>query len=104
MTGNLLVTPETLISTAQEFSNMGTQVNTLTQQMIETISSLSGTWAGEAYTAYSGKFNSLNTDMTKIYNMITEHATDLQKMAANYQQAESINVETSAALQVDIIS
>jgi len=104
MTGNLLVTPEKLISTAGEFSNIGGQINTLTQQMLEIINSLTATWGGEAHTAYSTKFNSLNDDMTRIYRMIIEHSNDLQEMARNYQQAESTNVERGSSLQADIIS
>ncbi len=104
MTGNLLVTPEKLISTSQEFSNLGSQVNSITQQMLQIVASLGATWAGEANTAYAGKFNSLEDDMTKMYRMINEHVQDLQDMARNYQQAETANVETSSGLQSDVIS
>lgn len=104
MTGNLLVTPEKLISTSQEFANLGSQVNNITQQMLQIVASLGATFAGEAYTAFSGKFNSLEDDMTKMYRMINEHVQDLQEMARNFQLAERTNVETSSALQSDVIS
>lgn len=104
MTGNLLVTPEKLISTSQEFANCGSQVNTITQQMIQIVQSMGTTWVGEANTAYTSKFNSLQDDMTKIYRMITEHVNDLQEMARNYQAAETANVETAGGLAADIIS
>lgn len=104
MTGNLLVTPEKLISTSQEFSNTGSTVNSITQQMLEIVRSMGGVWSGEANTAYTNKFNSLEDDMTKIYKMITEHVQDLQEMARNYQQAERTNVETAGSLNSDIIS
>ena len=58
----------------------------------------------EANTSFSAKFNSLEDDMTRIFRMITEHATDLQEMAKNYQLAESSNVQTSNSLTGDIIS
>ena len=104
MTGNLLVTPEKLISTAQEFSSCGSQVNSITQQMLQIVRSMNTLWSGEANTAYATKFNALEDDMTKINRMISEHATDLQEMARNYQQAEALNVETASALQQDVIS
>ena len=104
MTGNLLVTPEKLISTADDFDAVNSQVRTLTQQMIDTINSLSSTWAGEAATAYNSKFLELNDDMEKISRMITEHANDLKEMANNYKTAESSNVETASTLAGDVIS
>lgn len=103
MTGNLLVTPEKLISTSQEFAGSSSQVQQIANQMLEIINSLSSTWSGEAHTAYQAKFNALNNDMTRIHKMIMEHSNDLTEMAANYKMAESSNVESSAALQADVI-
>lgn len=104
MTGQLLVTPEQLISTSNEFSSTNTQVKTITNQMLEIIKGMSATWEGEANTAYLNKFNQLSDDMDKIYRMINEHVEDLQEMAANYQQAENTNIETAGALAGDVIS
>ena len=103
MTGNLLVTPEKLSSTAQEFATTASQVQTITQQMMETIHSLASTWSGEAHTAYQTKFDGLNDDMAKIHRMIMEHSNDLTEMANIYKQAESKNVETGSALDSDVI-
>ena len=103
MTGNLLVTPEKLISTSQEFSGYATQVKQLTDQMLEIINSLSATWGGEAHTAYHNRFNALNNDMVRIHKMIMEHSNDLNEMAVNYKAAESTNVETGSVLQQDVI-
>lgn len=104
MTGNILVTPEKLISTAQEFSSLGQTVNGLTQKMVDTVTSLSTTWSGEAHTAYLNKFNQLNDDMQKIYTMIQEHSNDLQEMAKNYSTAEATNVDSGNSLNADVIS
>lgn len=104
MEGNILVTPEKLRSTAEEFSQNASQVNNLTQQMLQIIKSLNGTWADEAYTAFAGKFNSLETDMTKIFRMITEHSSDLQQFAINYDNAVMTNVDTANSQQTNVIS
>ena len=103
-TGSILVTPENLISASQEFSDIGNTVNSLTQQMLQIVRAMNSVWSGESSTAYGTKFNSLENDMTRIHKMITEHATDLQEMARNYQEGESANVETSGGLPSDIIS
>jgi WXG100 family type VII secretion target len=104
MQGQLLVTPEKLISTSQEFSTTGSQITSLTQQMTQLVTALGTGWSGEANVAYTTKFNSLQDDMTRMDSMIKEHVSDLQEMARNYQQAESANVESANALQGDIIS
>ena len=103
MTGNLLVTPEKMMSASQEFSGYATQVKQLTEQMMENINSLAATWGGEAHTAYHNKFNALNNDMERIHKMIMEHSSDLNEMAVNFKKAESTNVETGSALQSDVI-
>lgn len=103
VTGELLVTPEKLIATSQEFASTAAQVQTLTNQMLETINSLASVWSGEAHTTYYTKFNGLNNDMARIHKMIMEHSSDLTEMANNYKQAESRNVETDAALNADVI-
>lgn len=103
MTGNLLVTPEKLISTSQEFSSSASQVQQLTNQMMELVNGLSSTWGGEAHTAYHTKFSGLKDDMTRIHRMIMEHSNDLNEMAANYKKAESTNVEAGSALNADVI-
>ena len=103
MDGILKVTPEKLISTAEEFSTTGTQVRNITQKMLELVESLKSSWEGEAATAYSTKFHALNIDMEKMHKMIEEHVKDLQEMAQQYQQAESANVEAGSGLPGDII-
>ena len=57
MEGILKVTPEKLISTSQEFSSNGDTISSLTQQMIDIVTSLSSFWQGDASSAYSAKFN-----------------------------------------------
>jgi len=98
-----LVTPEELVRTSQEFSTCGQNVNTITQQMLEIVRSMSSTWSGEANTAYTTKFNGLDDDMQKIFKMIQEHVSDLQEIAKNFQNAENLNVETSGALNNNIL-
>ena len=104
MTGQVLVTPEQLISTSNEFATSNSQVKNITNQMLEIIRGMSASWEGEANTAYLNKFNQLEDDMDRIYRMINEHVEDLQEMASNYQQAESTNVDVAGALSGDVIS
>lgn len=104
MTGTLVVTPEKLISTSQEFSGKAAEINGLTNQMLQLVAAINSVWSGEASTVYSTKFNGLNNDMNRIYKMVTEHAEDLQEMANNYMNNDNEIIETSNALKTDVIS
>lgn len=89
MEGTLLVTPEKLQSTASSFQSKASQVKALHDNMIGKVNSLSGSWTGEAASAYSSKFTALQTSMDKIFAMITEHVTDLNAMAEQFISAEN---------------
>lgn len=104
MEGIIKVTPEKLISTAEEFNTANTQVRNLTQQMIQTVDSLKSAWEGEAATAYNTKFHQLEDDMERMHSMINEHVTDLKEMARQYQTAEQANAEIGNTLAGDVIS
>lgn len=104
MTGNLLVTPEKLMSTATEFSNNANEVRTTTNAMLDLVNGLNSSWTGEAASSFQRKFNELSDDMARIYAMINEHNVDLMEMARNYQSAEQTNASTANSLQGDVIS
>ena len=89
MEGTLLVTPEKLQSTASTFQSKAAQVKALHDNMISKVTSLSGSWTGEAASSYSRKFSALQTSMDKIYAQITEHVNDLNAMADTYTKAET---------------
>ncbi|MCR5508498.1 MAG: WXG100 family type VII secretion target [Lachnospiraceae bacterium] len=103
-TGLLKVTPEKLMAASEEFSTVGKTVRSLTQEMNNIVESLRSVWMGEAATGYGTRFAQLADDIEKINRMIQEHVTDLNAMAREYQTAEDMNVEQSAALKTDIIS
>lgn len=104
MQGQLLVTPEVLESTASEFSEVSTQVMSLTDQMLTKVTDLNSSWQGEASDAYIKKFTELRDDIERVNGMIKEHVSDLTEMANIYKTAEQENVEIANALAGDIIS
>lgn len=104
MEGIVNVSTEQLKSTASEFSSIGGTIRNLTQSMTETITSLSGSWEGEASQSYLAKFNSLQDDIERMHSMINEHVNDLNDMADRYAQAESQSVSDAQALSSDVIS
>lgn len=104
MEGNIKVAPETLASTATTFETQANQIRTLTGQMMELIRGLGSTWNGDASRSYLEKFNGLESDMNKIFGMISEHSKDLTEMASIYSSAEKSNVEASQSLLNNVIS
>lgn len=103
MEGIIKVTPEQLSSTADTFSTKGKSVSDLTSEMTNLAVALSSVWTGEAASAYSTKFKSLDTDIQKINKMIQEHAADLKEMASVYSKAEKDSQDEIGSLASNII-
>lgn len=103
MEGNLLVTPEQLESTAEEFGQAMSQVTSITGDMMSQVTGLATKWQGEASTAYVNKFKELEDDIQKLQAMIQEHVTDLKDMANVYRQAENANQEAASGLAGDVL-
>lgn len=104
MEGILRVTPEKLLQTSGEFAALGSQMKSLTGEMLSLVRKLNGVWQGEAATAYGNRFDSLSPDMEKLYRMVQEHVQDLQEMARQYQTAEKGNMDQGSSLNINIIS
>ncbi|MBO5474616.1 MAG: WXG100 family type VII secretion target [Lachnospiraceae bacterium] len=104
MEGILRVTPEKLISTADEFQTTGGQVRNMTQEMLGIVDSLKSSWEGDAAIAYNTKFHQLEDDMERMHRMIDEHVKDLKEMATQYRTAENDNTEMGNDLRGDVIS
>ncbi len=103
MNGELLVTPQELKNTANNFKTINGRVKSITDQMMQKVKSLRTSFEGDAANAYIRKFEALQEDMRQIYNKINEHVEDLNEMATNYERAESTNVQTNSALKTDYI-
>lgn len=103
MEGQLRVNSQDLINASNDFSAKGQTVNTLTQEMLSLVSSLTGVWEGDAAGAYTKKFSELSGDIAKINNKIKEHVEDLQEMAQRYQAAEDSITESNTAMSSNLI-
>lgn len=104
MEGYLKVTPEKLMQASAEFENTGAQISSITQEMLSIINGLKGIWQGEAASGYTNRFNGLADDIEKINRMISEHVTDLNEMATEYQQAENESIENANSLTMEVVS
>lgn len=103
MEGILRVTPQTLQNTSAEFSNNGTEIANLTQQMTDIVNGLSSFWSGDAADAFKTKFAGLSDDIQRLINMVKEHAADLSDMAQVYIDADIANTDLISNLSSDVI-
>ncbi len=104
MDGNIKVDPQQLISMSEAFSSAGSKVSGLTGEMVNIVNALGSSYIGDAASAYIGKVNALETDISKLNAMIQEHATDLQDMAQQYISANESAMSEAEALQTSVIS
>lgn len=103
MDGMIKVSPELLISTAGEFSNQGTTINTLTGEMLQLATGLASAWQEDGATAYITKFKGLENSIQLMVRMIQEHATDLEEMAKVYQESDKGAADEASGLVTDVI-
>ena len=93
------VTPAQLTSAAGQFQTTAGQIKSLTSTMTSTVEQLSGrVWSGEAATAYKNKFNGLQNDINKLYQMVTKHSNHLRDIATEYQNRENENKQAASSL------
>lgn len=105
MAANIIkVTPEKLIETANEFSQSGKTINSLTTEMMGIVNGLKSIWQGSAATGYTNKFNSLQDDIDRINRIIQAHVSDLNEIARTYQQAEDQSIEESSRLMSEVLN
>lgn len=103
MASIIKVDPQRLRSAAGQLQSTSAQITSATNSMAQTVGTLSGAvWSGDAATAYLNKFNGLSDEIKKIDTMVKEHTDDLQKMANEYERAESANQQSANALNDSI--
>ncbi len=96
--------PSKIISTAGNFENLAGEVKGLTSNMTAAVQQLTGRiWSGEAAGAYKGKFNSLQGDINRLYEMIRTHSQQLIAIAREFENAETMNASEASGLSFDVI-
>ena len=103
MTGTLNVDPQKLIAASTEFGSSANKLRGLTSEMMNIVRSTNGVWTGEAQASYNNSFSALEDDMTKLFNIVTEHSKDLNEMAQTYINAENKAQSEAAALPKDVL-
>lgn len=98
------VDTQTLVNAAGEFNQQGTQIASLTSEMMTLVKGLAGQWEGETSQVYINQFSQLDDDIQRMSNKITEFVDDLISIANVYNTFEQVNTEAAAGLETDVIS
>lgn len=99
----LRVDPQTLITTSEAFQGSGSNIASMTEEMMSIVTGLTSVWQSEAQMAYVSKFQMLEDDIQKMIRMIQEHVSDLQEMAQHYSEGENQALTLTESLSGDVI-
>lgn len=98
------VDTQTLLNVAGEFSTEGSQIASLTSEMLTIVRGLASQWEGEASNTFINQFSQLEDDIQRMSLKINEFVDDLQAIAEVYSTYEQQSAEAAAALETDVIS
>ena len=97
--------PSQLIRAAGVFETTAGEIKNLTSNMTAIVQQLTGrTWSGEAASAYTNKFQSLQGDINRLYSMIHKHSDQLTQIAREFERTETENTSQSGSLSGSILS
>jgi WXG100 family type VII secretion target len=92
---NITVSSQQLRSTSAELRGLNGTLKSNVGSLEATESSLAGMWQGQAKKAFHNAFIRDKTQMDTFYAEIEKYCATLETIAAKYDQAESLNVETA---------
>lgn len=99
----LIVTPETLEAKAEEVSGYIGKMKAECDKLQSFVNATTGYWIGEAGDAYRKKYMEYEPEIDNMFRRLTEHVTDLQKMANVYADTEAAAMEIAESLPADAI-
>ena len=91
----ILVTPTELRATATSLREQNSNFKTQLGQLESAESSLNSQWSGPAHDAFHASFLNDKAYMDKFIAEIEKYCYTLEQMAAEYEKAESLNVDTA---------
>ena len=97
------VDTQTLVNVAGEFQNEGSQIASLTSEMMQLVTGLANQWQGEASQVFIGQFKQLEDDIQRMAAKINEFVDDLNSIANVYSTYEQQSADAAAALDGDVI-
>lgn len=100
----LKVTPDELAGKASEITSIITKISRQYNILKTTSEASAGYWEGDAADNFRKYVRSIDEDMRTVISRLSEHPTDLLKMAGVYSQNEIKIQEQIDTLPTDVIS
>lgn len=97
------VSPEVLVTQAEEVRRLGKDMQQRFQTLQNTIERTRGYWIGEAGELHRKLYDEQKDDINQMLRRLLEHPDDLLQISENYKMAESKNVNSATLLDADII-
>lgn len=98
------VSPEVLVTQAEEVRRLGKDMKNRFENLQNTIERTRGYWIGDAGELHRKLYDEQKDDVDKMLRRLLEHPDDLLAIAGNYREAEKINVASTSVLDADVIS
>ncbi len=92
----IVVTAAQLKAQAEELRQLNSTFKSTVNDLEATEGNLNSMWEGEANNTFHNAFARDKIQMDNFYNAIEVYVNALLNIAAQYQQAESVNTETAA--------
>lgn len=90
------VTAAQLKAKAEELTNLNNSLKTNVSELESCEQNLASMWEGQAKDAFHQAFSNDKIQMTNFSTLIEKYVYTLLTIAAKYEQAENINVETAS--------
>ena len=89
MAEQILVNPELMLQTMNQYNTCKGNQTAAYTQLQAAVKSLAGAWEGDAYNAFTAKFNELYNNIKQSEERMQDAVTELQKSHDIFQQVES---------------
>lgn len=90
------VTAAQLKAKAEELTNLNNSLKTNVSELESCEQNLASMWEGQAKDAFHQAFSNDKIQMTNFSTLIEKYVYTLLTIAAKYEQAENINVDTAS--------
>lgn len=97
------VTPEKLVSQAEEVRRLGNDMQRRFTVLENTMARTRGYWIGEAGDLHRKLYDEQKDNVNQMLRRLLEHPDDLLAISENYKAAEKTNVASATALEADVI-
>ena len=97
------VSPEVLITQAEEVRRLGNDMRNRFQVLENTMARTRGYWIGEAGELHRKLYEEQKDNVDQMLRRLLEHPDDLLAISENYKAAEKTNVASATVLDADVI-